>query len=51
MITGDIGNEISCADLIPADDRTGTVREYHRQSFKTGYYITQYGKYQGFCAQ
>ena len=26
-------------------------REYHRQSFKTEYYITQYCKYQGFCAQ
>ena len=51
MITGDIGNEISCADLIPTDDRTGTVREYHRQSFKTEYYITQYCEYQGFCAQ
>ena len=28
MITGDIGNEISCADLIPADDRTGTAVSY-----------------------
>ena len=38
--------------LLPADDRTGTVREYHRQSFKNRIlYHSNTVKYQGFCAQ